>query len=84
MPGVIAHGMWTMGNLGKLFTDYYEIGFAEHYSIRFSHMVFLHDELTLSAKLLDKEESKLRFYVATMNQHEKEVIRGEVLFSLFE
>lgn len=84
LPGVIAHGMWTMGNLGKLFTDYYDIGFVEHYSIRFSHMVFLHDELTLYAKLLDKEESKLRFYVATMNQHEKEVIRGEVLFSLFE
>ena len=40
--------------------------------------------LLYQAKLLDKEESKLRFYVATMNQHEKEVIRGEVLFSLFE
>ena len=84
LPGVIAHGMWTMGNLGKLFTDYYDIGFVEHYSIRFSHMVFLNDELTLQAKLLDREESKLRFYVATINQHEKEVIRGEVLFSLFE
>lgn len=84
LPGVIAHGMWTMGNLGKLFTDYYDIGFVEHYSIRFSHMVFLNDELTLQAKLLDKEDNKLRFYVATINQHEKEVIRGEVVFSLFE
>lgn len=84
LPGVIAHGMWTMGNLGKLFTDYYEHGFIEHYSIRFSNMVFLNDELTLQAKLLDREDRKLRFYVATTNQLEKEVIRGEVLFSLFE
>lgn len=22
LPGIIAHGMWTMGNLGKLFTPY--------------------------------------------------------------
>ena len=24
LPGIIAHGMWTMGNLDKLFTPYYE------------------------------------------------------------
>ncbi|WP_029268687.1 MaoC/PaaZ C-terminal domain-containing protein, partial [Virgibacillus alimentarius] len=24
LPGIIAHGMWTMGNLSKLFTPYYE------------------------------------------------------------
>lgn len=29
LPGIIAHGMWTMGNLTKLFTSYYNEGFIQ-------------------------------------------------------
>src|SRR5690606_32325210 len=53
LPGIIAHGMWTMGNLSKLFTAYYEEGYIKDYNIRFSGMVFLNDVLTLKADLVD-------------------------------
>jgi acyl dehydratase len=81
LPGIIAHGMWTMGNLAKLFTPYYETGFIEDYSIRFKGMVFLDDVITLKATLKGKKEDKLAFNVAAVNQKGKEVISGEVLYS---
>lgn len=83
LPGVIAHGMWTMGNLAKLFTPFYEIGFLKDYSIRFKGMVFLDDVITLSAKLEEKNENTLTFTVAAKNQHGKEVIGGKALFQLY-
>ncbi len=49
LPGIIAHGMWTMGNLAKLFTPYVEEGFIQDYSIRFRGMVFIDDVITLKA-----------------------------------
>lgn len=82
LPGIIAHGMWTMGNLTKLFTSYYEEGFIQDYSIRFNGMVFLNDILTLKATLKEKTENKLRFNVLAVNQDGKEVIKGEVVFSI--
>jgi acyl dehydratase len=82
LPGIIAHGMWTMGNLAKLFTSHYEEGFIQDYSIRFNGMVFLNDILTLKANLKEKTENKLRFNVLAVNQDGKEVIKGEVVFSI--
>lgn len=83
LPGIIAHGMWTMGNLAKLFTPYYEDGFIEDYSVRFKGMVFLGDTITLKAVLLEKSENKLYFQVLAVNQHEQEVVKGKVVFSLY-
>nr|WP_312476123.1 MaoC/PaaZ C-terminal domain-containing protein [Neobacillus sp.] len=80
LPGIIAHGMWTMGNLAKLFTEYYEEGFIQDYSIRFKGMVFLHDVITLKAILKEKQENKLRFNVQAINQEGNEVLKGEVLY----
>jgi acyl dehydratase len=82
LPGIIAHGMWTMGNLAKLFTSHYEEGFIQDYSIRFNGMVFLNDILTLKATLKEKTENKLRFNVLAVNQDGKVVIKGEVVFSI--
>jgi acyl dehydratase len=56
LPGIIAHGMWTMGNLAKLFTPYFEEGFVKDYSIRFKGMVFLNDVITLKATLKEVVE----------------------------
>ncbi len=78
LPGIIAHGMWTMGNLAKLFTDHYEEGFIQDYSIRFKGMVFLDDVVTLKAVLKEKDGNKLHFDVAASNQDGKDVIKGEV------
>ncbi|MFF2448122.1 MaoC/PaaZ C-terminal domain-containing protein [Neobacillus sp. NPDC058068] len=80
LPGIIAHGMWTMGNLAKLFTEYYEEGFIQDYSIRFKGMVFLNDCITLKATLKEKQENLLRFAVQTMNQQGNVVLKGEVVY----
>jgi acyl dehydratase len=83
LPGIIAHGMWTMGNLAKLFTAYYEEGFVKDYSIRFKGMVFLNDVVTLKATLKDKDEQNLRFNVQAVNQQGNEVLKGEVVYHQF-
>ena len=83
LPGIIAHGMWTMGNLSKLFTPYYDEGFIKDYNIRFSGMVFLEDVLTLKAELVDKIEQSLIFDVKAINQHQKDVVKGKVIFELY-
>jgi acyl dehydratase len=83
LPGIIAHGMWTMGNLAKLFTPYFEEGFVKDYSIRFKGMVFLNDVITLKATLKEVEEPNLRFQVLALNQNGNEVLKGEVLFTKY-
>ena len=80
LPGIIAHGMWTMGNLAKLFTTYYDEGFIQDYSIRFKGMVFLNDVITLKATLKENEEQNLRFTVQAVNQQGNEVLKGEVVY----
>jgi acyl dehydratase len=82
LPGIIAHGMWTMGNLSKLFTPYFEVGFIQDYRIRFSGMVFLDDVIKLRADLEEKTEDYLDFDVKALNQKGKEVIKGKVRFSM--
>jgi acyl dehydratase len=80
LPAIIAHGMWTMGNLAKLFTSYYEEGFIQDYSIRFKGMVFLNDVITLKATLVEKKGNQLHFKAQAVNQHGNEVLKGEVLY----
>lgn len=84
LPGIIAHGMWTMGNLAKLFTPYVEDGFIEDYAIRFRNMVFIDDVLTLQAVLQKEEENKREFKVAAVNGKGQEVVNGTVVFRLYE
>lgn len=80
LPGIIAHGMWTMGNLARLFTSYYEEGFIQDYNIRFKGMVFLNDVITLKAVLKEKQENNLNFYVEAVNQNGNAVLKGQVSF----
>jgi len=83
LPGIIAHGMWTMGNLSKLFTPYYEDGFIKDFAIRFRDMVFLNDSIRLKAKLETKLENELHFIVSAINQKEQEVLKGNVVYCLY-
>jgi acyl dehydratase len=83
LPGIIAHGMWTMGNLAKLFTDFHEEGFIQDYTIRFRGMVFLNDVVTLQAELAEENENNLRFLVRAINQNGNEVIKGDVSYHLY-
>ncbi|RFU64780.1 MaoC/PaaZ C-terminal domain-containing protein [Peribacillus glennii] len=84
LPGIIAHGMWTMGNLAKLFTPHFEEGFIQDYSIRFKGMVFLNDVITLRASLTEKTEHQLNFDVAAVNQAGNEVIKGKVVYHQYQ
>lgn len=82
LPGIIAHGMWTMGNLSKLFTPYLEEGFIQDYAIRFKGMVFLEDVITLTATVIEKQSGQVKFNVTAVNQHQKNVLQGHILFSV--
>lgn len=82
LPGIIAHGMWTMGNMGKLFTPYMEEGFVQTFTNRFSGMVFLHDVLTIRAGLTEKRDNDLLFKVKAVKQDGKTVASGTVTFRL--
>lgn len=84
LPGIIAHGMWTMGNLAKLFTPYIEEGFIQDYTIRFRKMVLLDDVITLTAKLLNNDTELMEFRVAAVNQHQQEVMNGVVKFQCYQ
>lgn len=81
LPGIIAHGMWTMGNLAKIFTPHLEEGFIQHYGIRFRGMIFLGDVITLKATVAEKQEKQVTFEIQAINQHNKEVLAGELIFS---
>lgn len=83
LPGIIAHGMWTMGNLAKLFTPYYEEGFIQDFTVRFTGMVFLNDVLTLQAEVEERLEQSIVFNVSAINQNGKTVIKGKVKFRLY-
>ncbi|TCN24954.1 MaoC/PaaZ C-terminal domain-containing protein [Mesobacillus foraminis] len=84
LPGIIAHGMWTMGNLAKLFTPYYEEGFIQDYSIRFRGMVFLGDVITLKAELKERVENRMSFEVQAINQEGGPVLKGKVVYPLYK
>lgn len=78
LPGVIAHGMWTMGSLGKLFSPYLNEYFIMDYSVRFKGMVFLGDVLTLEAAAEEMNGDAVSFLVSARNQKGEEVVSGKV------
>lgn len=82
LPGIIAHGMWTMGNLAKLFTPHLTEGFLQDYAIRFKGMVFIGDVITLKAVVADRQEGQVKFTVQAVNQQGKDVLKGDAVFSL--
>lgn len=83
LPGIIAHGMWTMGNLSKLFTPYLQEGFIQDYKIRFSGMVFLDNVIKLKAVLKETSDTHMNFNVMAINEDKKEVIKGEINFKKY-
>lgn len=84
LPGIIAHGMWTMGSLAKIFTPYYEDGFIEQYNVKFANMVFLQDVLTFQAKVVEVTETHITFDIKVVNQNNQDILVGDVTFSLYK
>ncbi|WP_347550092.1 MaoC/PaaZ C-terminal domain-containing protein [Pseudalkalibacillus hwajinpoensis] len=84
LPGIIAHGMWTMGHLSKLFTPFYEEVFLEDFSVSFKGMVFLNDVITIQASLISIQHDRYTFAVQVINQKYETVLNGEAVLKRFE
>lgn len=84
LPGIIAHGMFTMANMGKLFSPYIAEGFIQEFSTRFTGMVFIDDVNTLIANLVKKEDNQAIFEVKAVNQKEQVVAKGNIQFHLYK
>ena len=52
LPDVIAHGMLIMGYLGRILTNHFSQGQIIEYSVQFSSITNIGDELTCSAKVV--------------------------------
>jgi acyl dehydratase len=83
LPGVIAHGMLTMGRMGRLFTPFVLEGFVQEFSTRFLGMVFLKDVITLKATLIEINDLTLYFLVEAVNQREEKIATGKVAFQTY-
>lgn len=84
LPGIIAHGMWTMGNVTKLFTPYLEEGFISSYLVRFKGMVFLGDVVTLHGNVQSRSDKKIIFKIKAVKQTGESALEGEATYTLYE
>lgn len=84
LPGIIAHGMWTMGNLTKLFTPYLEDGLVTSYQIRFRGMVFLGDVVTLQAQIQSRTDKEIVFTIKAVKQSGESALEGEAVYTVYE
>jgi acyl dehydratase len=80
LPGVIAHGMFTMATAGRLVTDWVgDPGAVLEYGVRFSSMVPVPDDdegttLTISGVVEEKLEDKRVSVVLTARSGEAKVL----------
>lgn len=84
LPGIIAHGMLTMGRMARLFSSYLTQGYITEFSTRFAGMVFLGDVITYEAKVIEIESSTKTFLIIVKNQEDKLIAKGQLKFRLFE
>ena len=81
LPGVIAHGMLSMGFLGQLLTDWAGAGAVLSISVRFSRMVGLGDRLTCRGVVRGVREEPggavVRLLVYAENQAGERVTEGD-------
>lgn len=84
LPGVIAHGMLTMGRMAKLFSPYLEEGFIARFSTRFTGMVFLNDTITFTAEVIESGDGEKTFSVVASNQKGNVVANASLVFRLFQ
>lgn len=87
LPGVIAHGMLTMGWVANLFSPYQSYGMMLDFTTRFKNKVFVGDEITARAEWEKSEESEggtIHFFrVAAENQHKQVVAMGNAAFLIY-
>lgn len=87
LPGVIAHGMLTMGMMARLFSPYMDRGMIQDYSTRFLNKVFVDDQITARAEWERSEEGDkgtVHYYtVLAENGLGQMVAKGKLSFLMF-
>ncbi len=85
LPGVIAHGMLSMGILGQYAGELAgDQGFVQRLKARFSGMVFPGNVLTCRAKVLAKDEDAhtITLAISAEREPDKPLTSGEVILKL--
>ena len=86
LPDVIAHGMLIMGYLGRLLTNNFSQGQIIEYSIQFSSITNIGDELTCSAKVVktitNGTRKNLKLELNVTDQHNDLKLKGHSLIKI--
>jgi len=86
LPGVIAHGMISVGYIGQLLTKLAgNSGFVSNLNVKFSGMVFPGDIVTCRAKVTAKDEENrtVDFKISSETEPEKQVILGNATITFY-
>ena len=86
LPGVIAHGMISVGFIGQLLTKIAgNNGFVSNLNVRFAGMVFPGDIVTCRAKVLAKDEENrtIDFKISSETEPGKQVILGNATITFY-
>ena len=86
LPDVIAHGMLIMGYLGRLLTNNFSQGQIIEYSVQFSSITNIGDELTCSAKVVktitNGTRKNLKLELNVTDQHDDLKLKGYSLIKI--
>ncbi|MEK5442497.1 MaoC/PaaZ C-terminal domain-containing protein [Fredinandcohnia sp. FSL W7-1320] len=85
LPGVIAHGMLSVGYIGQLLTNLAgNKGFVSNLNVRFTGMVFPGDVVTCRAKVVAKDEvNRTVVFKISSETPEKQVITGDATITFY-
>jgi len=85
LPGVIAHGMLSVGYIGQLLTNLAgNKGFVSNLNVRFTGMVFPGDVVTCRAKVVAKDEvNRSVVFKISSETPEKQVITGDATITFY-
>jgi acyl dehydratase len=75
-PGVFAHGMLTMGLVGRAVTDWVGEERLLTFGVRFTAQVWPGDTLTATVTVESVEDAVARFSIVATNQDDATVISG--------
>ena len=87
LPGVIAHGMLSMGFLGQMLAQIAgDDGFVSRLQVRFTGMVFPGDVITCKAKVTAKDEDKrtVDFFVAAEKENGQPATVGSATIQFYK
>ena len=84
MPDVFAHGMLSMGYLGRLLTNWVPQRAIRSFAVRFVAITHVADAVTCSGRVVEKNDDKreLRVEITTRNAAGEIKLSGEALVAL--